>query len=199
MAALFRAALAAAPAEREGLVAAALRAAARGSFAPEVARAALAAVAERPHLASGLACLATLTRVLGDGRAAAALLEANPAVWNQLEVMARSAPLAEAVVRALAADPTKLLAGPARLEAARRALEAAARRGRRLLDRALEPADLERFIGRALEAAAARVGDSIDATNLPGFVGRAVEEFLRLAPKGAKVDALLARCLKEVQ
>lgn len=114
--------------------------------------------------------------------AALQAVAANPTVWDGLAARQLAQPLVQAILQALATDPTRLLSGPALVPVARVVLLAAARRGERLLTddpaRRVDAATIKQLLTRALAHAATGIGRSIDGETLPGYLERVVLEFL---------------------
>lgn len=196
---------AAAPAVRAGFTAADLAAIADDVVRAALAHPALAGLDDRLRpvvlaLAQTLSApdLARVATPAGRRALFAAALDAltaNPEIWARLAEKKLAAPLAEAVLRALAADPTRLLSGPALTAALQQILEAAALRGLALLEARVVPAALGRVIESALAFAAAAAGAGIDARTLPAFLRRVIADFLA-APIDLADAAALAAWLK---
>ena len=107
------------------------------------------------------------------------VVAANPAVWDRFEKADLVLPLISSALQGISTDSSKLLSGPALVRAIRRVLSAAARRGQVFIDGEVTSEHLAQLLAMALRAAEKEIGRTVDADNVPDFLGRVVLAFLK--------------------
>ena len=101
----------------------------------------------------------------------------NPKVWTGFAEAALVQPIVAAVFTGLRTDKTAILSGPAMVDGVRQVLAALAKRGQSLIDKEIEPADVQRLLTLGLRKVDQEIGREIDGENLPEYLRRLVEFF----------------------
>ncbi len=126
---------------------------------------------------------------------------ANPTIWGDLQQKNLVQPFAQAVISAIASDPTHLLSGDRFTDSLRQILIVLARQGNQLIAERVKPEGIEEILKAALARAQKEIGTSIDGENISEFLVSVLKSFLH-SPFSEneinKIDDLLTETLNEM-